>query len=75
MRFEAARARNYYDKLDEFIDPKKKKKLLPLLIMAELYKAILDKMEKNNFKSLKFKTKLNGFEKLKAVYKGWRKSC
>ena len=75
MKFEASRARGYYDSLDEFIDPAKKKKLLPLMIMAELYKAILDKIEKSNFKSLKFKTKLNGFEKMKAIYKAWRKSC
>ena len=75
MKFEAKRARGYYDSLDDFTDPTKKKKLLPLLIMAELYKAILNKMEKSDFKSLKFKTKLNGFEKLKAIYKAWRKSC
>jgi len=75
MKFEAKRARYYYDSLDEFTDPAKKKKLLPLLIMAELYKAILDKIEKSNFKSLKFKTKLSGFEKLRAIYKAWRKSC
>ena len=75
MKFEASRARGYYKSLDKFTDPAKKKKLLPLLIMAELYKAILDKIEKSNFESLKFKTKLNGFEKLKAIYKAWRKSC
>ena len=75
MKFEAARARSYYDSLDEFTDPAKKKKLLPLMIMAELYKAILDKIEKSNFKSLKYKTKLNSFEKMKAIYKAWRKSC
>ncbi|MCG2725287.1 MAG: squalene/phytoene synthase family protein [Elusimicrobia bacterium] len=75
MKFETERARGYYDKLDEFIDPAKKKKLFPLFIMTELYKTILDKMEKSDFKSLKFKTKLNGFEKLKAIYKAWRKSC
>ncbi len=75
MKFEAARAHSYYDSLDEFTDPAKKKKLLPLMIMAELYKAILNKIEKSSFKSLKSKTKLNSFEKMKAIFKAWRKSC
>ncbi|MEA3307287.1 MAG: squalene/phytoene synthase family protein, partial [Elusimicrobiota bacterium] len=75
IKFEVKRAQSYYESLAEFTDSSQKKKLLPLMIMAELYKAILDKIEKNNFKSLKFKTKLSGFEKLKAIYKAWRKSC
>lgn len=75
MKFESQRAHDYYRKAHGLVDPLKKKKLLPLFIMAELYEAILSKAEKNNFESLMSKTKLSALEKLKAIYKAWRKSC
>lgn len=73
MRFEAARARDYYAKakpLLELISPDSRG---TLAIMMEVYGRLLDKMEARQFRVFDGRTRLSGCEKFWIVLKNWRR--
>jgi len=72
MRFEAARARGFYTRAQNLAAGPEKKKLLCAFIMAQLYSDLLDKIEARGFNTAGPRIRLNGFEKLRAVYRAWR---
>ena len=72
MRFEAARAREFYSHARNLAAGPEKKKLLCAFIMAQLYSDLLDKIEACGFNTSGPRIRLNGFEKLRAVYRAWR---
>lgn len=72
MRFEAERARGFYAAARELAAGPEKEKLLSAFVMAELYSGLLDKMEAAGFRTAGARVRLNGLEKLKAVWKAWR---
>lgn len=74
MRFEAARAREFYSRASALCGGPEKKDLLSAFIMAQVYSDLLDKMEARGFATAGPRIRLNGFEKFRAVYRAWRKT-
>jgi phytoene/squalene synthetase len=74
MRLEAGRARGFYSAAAALAEGTEKKKILSALIMAQLYKDLLAKLEARGFQTAGERVGLNGFEKSRAVYRAWRKS-
>jgi phytoene synthase len=72
MMFEAGRARGFYSNARRLAEGTEKKKLLSAFIMAQIYSDLLDKIESRGFRTGGLHTRLNGLEKLAAVYKAWR---
>jgi phytoene synthase len=74
MRFEAARAREFYSLASAFGGGPEKRNLLSAFIMAQVYSDLLDKIEARGFKTAGPRIRLNGLEKFRAVYRAWRKT-
>ncbi len=74
MKLEAGRARGFYSAAAALAEGTEKKKILSALIMAQLYKDLLAKLEARGFQTAGERVGLNGFEKSRAVYRAWRKS-
>jgi len=74
MRFEAARAREFYSLARGLAAGPEKKNLLSAFIMAQVYSDLLDKIEARGFKTAGPRIRLNGPEKLRALYRAWRKT-
>jgi len=69
MRFQAQRAREFYDKALEHLSPQDRGPQLPALIMARIYFTLLDEIEKANFQVLKQSIKLTPLRKLWLAFK------
>lgn len=69
MRFEAGRAHGFYEKARQVLQPDYKRKMLPALVMSEIYRGLLSKMERLNFDVLNAKISLGLPEKLGSVIK------
>ena len=74
MRFEAARAREFYSGARGLAAGPERKNLLSAFIMAQVYSDLLDKIEARGFATAGPRIRLNGFEKFRAVYRAWRKT-
>jgi phytoene synthase len=72
MKFEAARARALYAEALALADPAAKKKLAGALIMGALYRELLFKLERSDFRIKEGRVRLTPLEKLKALFKAWR---
>lgn len=72
MKFEAGRARGFYAAARGMAGRPEKEKLFSAFIMAELYSGLLDKIEAGGFRTAGKRVRLNGPEKLKAVWRAWR---
>jgi len=72
MKFEAARAREFYAKALKLAEGPDKDRLFSAFIMGQLYSDLLDKIESRGFRTAGSRIRMNLFEKLRAVYRAWR---
>jgi len=74
MKFEIARARQYYKEAEEGIALLAPGAQLPVAVAAELYKGILDELEKNDYDNFNKRAFLSREQKLLAVPPLWLKT-
>lgn len=75
MRFEAGRAKEFYAKAAQAAKGQETRKLLAAFVMAEIYRSLLNKIESQGFMTAETRIRLNGLEKIKAIYSAWRRKC
>ena len=71
MQFEAARARSYYAAAFDALPAADRKAQRAGLIMAAIYRALLDEIERDGFSVLKQRTSLTPLRKLWIAWKTW----
>ena len=71
MRFQARRARSYYDKALGELPRGDRRAQRPGLIMAAIYRALLDEIERAGFRVLARRTSLTPLRKLWIAWKTW----
>jgi phytoene synthase len=71
MAFEAQRARTYYDKAMGALAPEDRRAQRPGLIMAAIYRALLEEIERDGFQVLTQKTSLTPLRKFWIAWKTW----
>jgi phytoene synthase len=71
MRFQAGRARAYYDKALAALPAADRRAQRPGLIMAAIYRALLAEIEREGFKVLTQRTSLTPLRKLWIAWKTW----
>lgn len=69
MKFQAARARDYYDEAIQILPPVDRSNQQSGLIMAQIYFGLLDKIEAGNFKVLNNRCKISTCQKLWLTWK------
>jgi len=74
VKFEIARARKYYDEAQQGIALLAPSAQLPVAVAMELYREILDRIERNDYDNLSKRAYLTGPEKLKMVPDIWLKT-
>lgn len=72
MKFEAARARDYFAGALALADGGAKKGLLPALALGALYEALLDRIEAGGFRVKEGKVRLSAARKARALLGAWR---
>ncbi|OGR63732.1 MAG: hypothetical protein A2X31_08625 [Elusimicrobia bacterium GWB2_63_22] len=71
MKFEAARAEGFYAEALALADPAAKRQLAPALAMARLYRGLLAKLGRRDFRIKEGRIRLTGPEKARALLKAW----
>jgi phytoene synthase len=71
MRFEAARARDYYEKAMQALAAEDRKPQRPGLIMAAIYRTLLEEIERDGFHVLTQRTSLTPLRKFWIAWKTW----
>jgi phytoene synthase len=71
MAFEARRARSYYREAMASLPPADRRAQRPGLIMAAIYRALLDEMEHDGFRVLAQRTSLTPLRKLWIAWRTW----
>ena len=71
MAFEAARAREHYKKAFEALPAPDRKAQRPGLVMAAIYRTLLDEIERDGFQVLKGKTSLTPLRKFWIAWRTW----
>ena len=71
MAFEAARAREHYEKAMQALPAGDRKPQRPGLIMAAIYRALLDEIERDGFRVLTQRTSLTPLRKFWIAWKTW----
>ena len=71
LAFEAARANQFYEKAFQSLPPLDRRAQRPGLIMAAIYRALLDEIQRGGFHVLKTKTSLTPLRKLWIAWKTW----
>jgi phytoene synthase len=71
MSFEAARARGYYEKAMQRCRRKTASRSAPGLIMAAIYRTLLDEIERDGFRVLTQRTSLTPLRKFWIAWKTW----
>jgi len=71
MSFEAARARQHYEKALQVLPAADRKPQRPGLIMAAIYRTLLDEIERDGFRVLTQRTSLTPLRKLWIAWKTW----
>ena len=71
MAFEAARAREHYEKAMQALPPADRKAQRPGLIMAAIYRTLLDEIERDGFRVLTQRTSLTPLRKFWLAWKTW----
>lgn len=69
MRFEAAKAENYYAEAAALADPAMKRRLAPALLMGGLYRELLARIARGGFRIKEGRVRLNRAQKAAAVIK------
>jgi phytoene synthase len=71
MQAVAARAREHYGKAMALLPPQDRKAQRPGLVMAAIYRTLLDEIERDRFRVLKQRTSLTPLRKLWIAWKTW----
>jgi len=71
MSFQAARAREYYEKAMQALPAEDRKPQRPGLIMAAIYRTLLDEIERDGFGVLNQRTSLTPLRKFWIAWKTW----
>jgi phytoene synthase len=71
LAFEAARARQYYEKAFASLPQGDRRTQRPGLIMAAIYRTLLDEIERDGFRVLKTRTSLTPLRKFWLAWKTW----
>ncbi len=71
MRFEAARAEEFYAGALAKAEPRQKRRLAGALAMRGLYRELLAKLARRGFRVKEKKLRLNSAEKIKALFSAW----
>ena len=71
MKFEAARARDYYVQARALAAPAGREQLRTALVMDRLYSGLLEKLERVNFRVKEGRVRLNPLEQAAALFKAW----
>jgi phytoene synthase len=71
MSFQAARAREYYEKAMQALPAEDRKPQRPGLIMAAIYRTLLDEIERDGFRVLTRRTSLTPLRKFWIAWKTW----
>ena len=71
MRFQARRAREYYDLALDALPQTDRRAQRPGLIMAAIYRTLLDEIERDGFRVLDRRTSLTPLRKLWIAWKTW----
>ena len=71
MAFQAQRAKSLYDAAFEALLPEDRRPQRPGLIMAAIYRTLLDELERDGFKVLNQRTSLTPMRKLWIAWKTW----
>ena len=71
MRFEAARAREHYEKAMAALPAQDRKPQRPGLIMAAIYRTLLEEIERDGFRVLTQRTSLTPLRKFWIAWKTW----
>jgi phytoene synthase len=71
MRFQAERARSHYEEAFRALPPADRKTQRPGLIMAAIYRTLLDEIERDGFAVLHRRTSLTPLRKFWIAWKTW----
>jgi 15-cis-phytoene synthase len=71
MRFQAARARDFYARAMDALPAADRRAQRPGLIMAAIYRALLEEIERDGFQVLRQRTSLTPLRKLWVAWKTW----
>ena len=71
MRFQAARARDFYARAMDALPAADRRAQRPGLIMAAIYRTLLDEIERDGFQVLRQRTSLTPLRKLWVAWKTW----
>jgi 15-cis-phytoene synthase len=71
LAFEASRAKQFYEKAFQSLAPVDRRAQRPGLIMAAIYRALLEEIERDGFHVLTGKTSLTPFRKFWIAWKTW----
>ena len=71
MAFQAARARSYYERAMAALPPEDRRAQRSGLIMAAIYRTLLEEVERDGFRVLTQKTSLTPLRKLYIAWKTW----
>lgn len=71
MRFEAARTRSLYAAALALAEPGFKRQLAPALVMAGLYRELLEKIERGGFRVKGPRESLGAAGKARALLRAW----
>jgi phytoene synthase len=71
MAFQAEKARRYYDQAMRELPPADRRAQRPGLIMAAIYRTLLDEIERDGFQVLKQRTSLTPLRKFWIAWKTW----
>jgi phytoene synthase len=71
MAFEAARARAQYEKAMQALPAQDRRAQRPGLIMAAIYRTLLDEIERDGFRVLRGKTSLTPLRKFWIAWRTW----
>ena len=71
MEFEAERARGYYQKAMSALPPEDRRPQRPGLIMAAIYRTLLDEIQREGFKVLSQRTSLTPLRKFWIAWRTW----
>jgi len=71
MRFQAERARRCYDEALALLAPEDRQAQRPGLVMAAIYRTLLDEIEADGFRVLRQRTALTPVRKLWIAWRTW----
>jgi phytoene synthase len=71
MDFEAERATSYYKEAEAILPERDRKALVPARIMADIYRAVLDRMRRGGFNVFSVRYSLSRFRKISILLRCW----